>query len=183
MIDLLCGGAKPFIRHHCAGRYGNVSIQLTIWQVWLIVWKLEICHSNRYQIVFLLDPTRKMDALPLSINLYNNNNPSSFLIHHRAIPWHTLATYQWGALPSSRGDIFAAKCFLLRIQSADATAFTGPGPFQLQKTFVSSGQCSNRAVDTQGQRRDIVSGQEICSGKCHGCQVSCHQGVVLKLGR
>ena len=21
--------------------------------------------------------------------------PSSFLIHHRAIPWHTLATYQW----------------------------------------------------------------------------------------
>ena len=65
-IDLLCGGAKPFVhvRHHCAGRYGNVSIQLAIWQVWLIVWKREICHSNRYQIhviniVSLLDPTRK----------------------------------------------------------------------------------------------------------------------------
>ena len=73
------------------------------------------------------------------------------------------------ALPSSRGDVFAAMFFVLRIQSADATEFTGP--FQLQKTFDSSGQCSNRAVGTQGQRKDIVSGQEICSDKCHECQV------------
>ena len=56
---------RGHVQHHCAGRYGNESILLAIWQVWLIVWKQEMCHSNRYQIVFLLDRTRNIDALPL----------------------------------------------------------------------------------------------------------------------
>ena len=118
--------------------------------------------------------------------------PSSFLIHHRAIPWHTLATYQWGALPSSRGDVFAPIFSLLRIQSPTrqrlrgrsscgrhsihrASSATGPW------THRGRGETGNRAVDTQGQRRDIVSGQEICSGKWrvpHGCQVVMHNSAI-----
>ena len=109
-------------------------------------------------------------------NVLNDNRytvPPNRTLHHSSF---TIARYPGthcnisrDALPSPRGDVFAAMFFVLRIQSADATEFTGP--FQLQKTFDSSGQCSNRSVGTQGQRKDIVSGQEICSGKCHECQV------------
>ena len=105
--------------------------------------------------------------------------PSSFLIHHRAIPWHTLATYQWGALPSSRGDVFAAIFSLLRIQSPTRQRSRGRsscGRHSIHRANSAPGPWTHR-----GQRRDIVSGQEICSGKWrvpHGCQVVMHNSAI-----
>ena len=106
--------------------------------------------------------------------------PSSFLIHHRAIPWHTLATYQWGALPSSRGDVFAAIFSLLRIQSPTRQRSRGRsscGRHSIYRANSATGLWTHR-----GQRRDIVSGQEIRSGKWrvpHGCQVVMHNSALL----
>ena len=105
--------------------------------------------------------------------------PSSFLIHHRAIPWHTLATYQWGALPSSRGDVFAAIFSLLRIQSPTRQRSRGRsscGRHSIHRANSATGPWTHR-----GQRRDIVNGQEICSGKWrvpHGCQVVMHNSAI-----
>ena len=89
--------------------------------------------------------------------------PSSFLIHHRAIPWHTLATYQWGALPSSRGDVFAAIFSLLRIQSP--TRQRSRGRSSCGRHSIHRANSETWPWTHKGQRRDIVSGQEICSGK------------------
>ena len=83
--------------------------------------------------------------------------PSSFLIQHRAI--HTLATYQWGALPSSRGDVFAAIFSLLRIQSPTRQRLLGRsscGRHSIHRANSATGPWTHR-----GQRRDIVGGQEI----------------------
>ena len=46
-------------------RHGNAIRKSAIWQVCNIVRKWEIYHRNRYEIVFHLSPTWKIDALPL----------------------------------------------------------------------------------------------------------------------
>ena len=75
--------------------------------------------------------------------------PSSFLIHHRDTLAHT-GNISRDALPSSRADVFAAIVFILRIQSADATVFTGP--FQLKKTFIGPVQPQGRGHTGAGER-------------------------------
>ena len=89
--------------------------------------------------------------------------PSSFLIHHHAIPWHTLATYQ--GVPYRRLEGTSSQQYFSSCAFSPPTRQCLPGRSSCRRKFDSSDQCSNRAMDTQGQRRDIVSGQEICSGK------------------
>ena len=106
--------------------------------------------------------------------------PSSFLIHHRAIPWHTLATYQWGALPSSRGDVFAAIFSLLRIQSPTRQRSRGRsscGRHSIHRANSETGPWTHRG---RGETLLVDKKYAVASGECRmGVKLSCTIQLLL----